>query len=156
MITSGIGADVDSAIDQDLKALVDTTTEQVTFDPALKDSLMLQTPGKELSDPEILKCSTRLNKPTPTAEFLDTNTKWLQYWNRYSHAVKVPFMYGISEFDVLLLSTQEALEKYRNAFPCSSRIECSMVPEAPHYIELSYQGRGWLARCCGFALECAG
>jgi hypothetical protein len=80
----------------------------------------------------VTKHSARLNKPVPVGEIMEINTTWLRDWHRYSHQVKVPLKYGISEFDELWSSTPDASEKFRDDFPLSPRAECGIVPNAPH------------------------
>ena len=63
-------------------------------------------------------------------------------------------MYNIGEVDSLWVSTPDAVRDFRNAFTSSPRVEAAMLPMAPHCIDLSRHSRGWLTRCCGFALEC--
>ena len=154
-ITSGIGAGLNPKVSSNFKDLVAPDKDFMTFPPAVKDIAMLQLPEKNLADPTVTEFSERLNRPTPIAEFLEINSQWLSYWNKYSHAINVPVMYGISEFDELWASTIDAMERYRDSFPSSPKVEASIIPRAPHCIELSYQSRSWMTKCCGFALECA-
>ncbi|KAE8371454.1 hypothetical protein BDV26DRAFT_286778 [Aspergillus bertholletiae] len=95
-------------------------------------------PHKTLVDPAVCLHTDRLNKPVPSAELHNINVIWLEHGNRYSNAIQIPLMYRLGEFDRL--------------FP---HIECGIVPIAPHFIEMSFQGTGWLYRCFGFACECA-
>ncbi|KAJ5101126.1 hypothetical protein N7456_007178 [Penicillium angulare] len=155
LITSGIGAETNPVIAQQFKDIITPGQEFMKFDPAIKDMSMLQLPHKKLADPEITEFTAALNRPTPIGEFMDINYTWLSYWKEYSGVIDVPLLYGISEFDELWMSTSESMQQYRDAFPSCPRIESSIIPQAPHCIELSYQRRGWLAKCCGFALECA-
>ncbi|KAJ5110191.1 hypothetical protein N7532_002836 [Penicillium argentinense] len=133
--------------------LIEPDAEFVLFDPAIKDRSMLQLPGMDLVSPDVAELTAGLNKPTPIGELIDINKTWLGYWHEYSHAVRVPLMYGTSEFDELWKSTTEALEKYRQAFP-SSNGEFNAVKNAPHCIELSYQCDLWLRKCFDFAFRC--
>lgn len=155
LITSGIGIDHNSKGSEDLLAQIDKTQPFVHMDPAFKGMVAYQL-QRNLVDHEAVKEFTWVNAPVPVEELLDINTNWDRIWPRYSPAVKVPLMYGVSEFDGLWPSTQEAVDKYRDAFSASPRKECGIIPQAPHCHDLSFQGKGWLARCCGFAIECAG
>ncbi|KAJ5263233.1 hypothetical protein N7478_010838 [Penicillium angulare] len=155
LITSGIGAETNPIVAQQFKSIVTPGQEFMTFDPAIKDVSMLQLPHKQLADPAITEFTANLNRPTPIGEFIDINNTWLSYWKKYSQVIDVPLLYGISEFDELWTSTPEIMEEYRDAFPSCPWIESSIITQAPHCIELSYQRRGWQAKCCGFALECA-
>lgn len=116
---------------------------------------MLKIPNMSLADPKVTKHSARLNKAVPVGEIMEINTTWLRDWHRYSHQVKIHIKYGISVFGELWSSQPDAPEKYRDAFPLSSRVECGNVPNAPHCIELSYAAHSWLTGCCEFAVECA-
>lgn len=154
LITSGIGVEHDPVISERFRNMVTPDMQFLSFDAAQKEAMM-RPQGRDLADPTAAQSFARLNRPVPVGELLDINTTWPLYWHRYSHAVKVPLMYGLSEFDGLWTSMPEAVRKYRDAFPSSPRIECGIVPQAPHCIEHSYQNRGWLIRCLGFAMECA-
>jgi hypothetical protein len=120
----------------------------------MKDALMLQLPGKDIASAEMTKYTAHLNQPMPAGEYRDINFTWLQYWHQYSHRVNVPLMYGLSEFDDLWVSSDAVLTSYCAAFPKSPKIESQIVYSAPHCIELSYQGKAWLTKCCGFAQQC--
>lgn len=155
LITSGIGLEHSAEIRSNFLAQIDQTQPFLHMDSAIKTQVAYQL-QRDLVDREAIKHFTWINAPVPVAELLDINTKWDGIAPRYCPAVKVPLMYGISEFDGIWPSSQEAVEKYREAFSASPRRECGIIPFAPHAHDLSFQGKGWLARCCGFALECAG
>ncbi|KAJ5667090.1 hypothetical protein N7507_002954 [Penicillium longicatenatum] len=155
LITSGIGAEHVDASRQHMIHLLDTQAESITFDPVAKNAVMLQAPHKKLVNPRVCEHTVRLNKPLPTAELHDINFTWLTNFHKYSTLIQVPVLYGLGEFDGLWVSTAEAVEEYKSAFPASLRIEGGIVPMAPHCIEMSYQSQGWLSRCFGFASECA-
>ncbi|KAJ5305710.1 hypothetical protein N7508_004725 [Penicillium antarcticum] len=150
LIASRIVAKINITYTQGLANFIEPNASHGNFDPVMKDQLMLQIPGMLLADPEVRKQSARLNKPVPVDEIIGINTTWLQSWNRYSHQVKVPLKYGISEFDELWSSKTDALGKYRDAFPLSPRVECEIVSNA-----LSYAAHSWLTGCCEFAVECS-
>lgn len=154
LITSGIGAEINPEISSKFQGLAQSSVDFLTFDPVIKDRAMLQFPDMDLVAPGVPKLTASLNKQTPIGEFMDINRTWLQYWQDYSHAVKVPLMYGISEFDELWLSTPEAVQKYRQAFPSVPFSDLSIVEKAPHCIELSYQGESWLNSCFCFGFRC--
>lgn len=155
LITSGIGVGHDAKTSEAFLAQIDKTQPFVHMDPALKGMVAYQL-QRNITDHEAVKSFTWINTPVPVEELLDINTKWDRIAPQYSPAVSVPLMYGVSEFDGIWPSTQEAVDKYRDAFPASPRKECGIIPMAPHCQDLSFQGKGWLARCCGFAMECAG
>ena len=155
LITSGIGTELVEGPRQAMLQLLNDTTESIHFDPPTKDAIMLRFPVQNVVEPEICKNTEKLNKPVPREELYDINMNWLSHWRQYSDKVAVPLMYGLSEFDALWASSEDTVESYRRAFPASPRINCGMVPMAPHCIELSLQSKAWYMKCCGFALECA-
>ena len=155
LITSGIGVKYVEESRQGMIRFLGEQGEIIRFDPVAKDLVMFQQPHQKLVDPRICLHTERLNKPLSAAELRDINFTWLERWQKYSHAIKVPVMYGLGEFDGLWVCSPETLQEYRLAFPASPRIEAGVVPMALHCIELSFQGLGWLSRCLGFAWECA-
>ncbi|KAJ5171884.1 hypothetical protein N7492_004477 [Penicillium capsulatum] len=155
LITSGIGIEHDPEASEAFLAQIDRTQPYVYMDPAMKRMVAYQL-QRNIVDHEAVKHFTWINNPVPVEELLDINTKWDRLSPRYSPAVKVPLMYGVAEFDGLWSSSREAIDQYRDAFPASPRKECGIIPMAPHCQDVSFQGKGWLARCCGFAIECAG
>lgn len=155
LITSGIGVKHVEQSRQQMIQLLSDQPESVFFDPIAKDAVMLQLPHKELVDPGVCIHTERLNKPVPTTELHDINLVWLEHWHKYSAAIRVPLMYGLGEFDGLWVSSMEAVQQYKSAFPASPRVECGIIPMAPHCIEMSFQSQGWLSGCFGFACECA-
>jgi pimeloyl-ACP methyl ester carboxylesterase len=154
LITSGIGSELCPEPQKLAVGILDAAPETITFDPVMKDALMLQLPGKDIASAEMTKYTAHLNQPMPAGEYRDINFTWLQYWHQYSHRVNVPLMYGLSEFDDLWVSSDAVLTSYCAAFPKSPKIESQIVYSAPHCIELSYQGKAWLTKCCGFAQQC--
>lgn len=154
LITSGIGAELSPGPQKLSRDILASAPETITFDPVMKDALMLQLPGKDLASSEMTKYTEHLNKPMPSGEYRDINLTWLHYWHQYSHRVRVPLKYGLSEFDELWVSSDAALAGYCAAFPMSPRIESEIVYSAPHCIELSHQSKPWLTKCCDFAQEC--
>ena len=155
MIVSGIGSEHEAVSHKAILGILSSKPDTVNLDPGLKDALMLQLPVKNLTNPSMQDHTARLNKPIPFGEIYDINVTWLNHWHKYTKAIRIPLMYAISEVDGLWSSTPKALQNFRDAFPSSPRIEAAMLPNAPHCIELSRQSRGWLTRCCGFALESA-
>ncbi|KAL9094928.1 MAG: hypothetical protein Q9165_002878 [Trypethelium subeluteriae] len=119
-----------------------------------KDAVMLAA-GVGLCPPEVLEESVRLNAGMKMAERRDIQRSWDGYWRGYAETVTVPHLYGLGEGDMLWYVCEENVDDYMDAFKSSVRKEGSVVMRAPHCIELSYAGRGWLTRCVGFALESA-
>ncbi|KAF2239616.1 hypothetical protein EV356DRAFT_528198 [Viridothelium virens] len=136
-------------------ASVATAEEEMQLWPLEnKDAVMLAA-GVGLCPPEVLQESVRLNAEMKVAERRDIQRSWDGYWRRYAEAVTVPHLYGLGEGDTLWYVCDENVNDYVNAFKSSVRREGNVVLRAPHCIELSYAGRGWLTRCVGFGLECA-
>ena len=155
LIVSGIGSEHVKQSRDFILQLLSAKPEHLNFDPSGKDTLMLCLPNKNLTNFGVADLTARLNKPLPYGEVYDINVSWLQYWRKYAGMVKVPVMHCIGEFDGLWVASDEAIGKCQEAFRSSPRVETFRLPLAPHCIELSRQHRGWLARCCGFAMECA-
>ena len=105
--------------------------------------------------PEILNMTAQLDHSLSRGELEDGTFYWLDYWHDYARDVKVPVMYGMGEHDGLWKATKENVEDFARAFTSSQRIERGVVLEAPHCMELSRFGRGWITRFVGFAVECA-
>jgi hypothetical protein len=125
----------------------------INFPSAAKDMLMLP-PGS--CDPELYKHTDRLNRPMPYDEIYEVRTLWLPTWKEmWAKNVKVPVMIGLAENDTLWKGTKDHVKDFCAAFPNSVRVDGSVVVGAPHNIEQSHWGRGWFARCFGFALESA-
>ncbi|KAK5465532.1 hypothetical protein LTS15_002095 [Exophiala xenobiotica] len=154
LILAGIGSKHEAQSKAAVMGLLISKPDMVNFDPGLKDALMLALPQKNLTNPGMAEHTARLNKPLPFGEVHDINVPWLGYWHRYATAIEVPVMYSIGEVDSLWVSAPDAVQEFRDAFTSSSRVEAAVLPMAPHCIELSRHSRGWLTRCCGFALEC--
>ena len=155
LIVSGIGSAPEPSARAAIMEILSSKPECVNFDPGLKDDLMLQLPHNNLTNPKMKDKTAHLNKPMPYDEAYDINVTWLDHLRQYAGAIRVPVMYNISEIDGLWLSTPDAIRNFRNAFISSPRVEAAILPMAPHCIELSRQSKGWLTRCCGFAMESA-
>ncbi|KIW22797.1 uncharacterized protein PV07_11061 [Cladophialophora immunda] len=121
----------------------------------LKDGPMFGDPKLGRVPPEILAMGHDLNTSMSLGEFEDGSFHWLDYWSDYAKEVKVPIMYGMGEHDALWKATRESVQEFAREFTGSPRVESGIVLGAPHCIELSYWGPGWVARCLGFAAECA-
>ncbi|KAK4988805.1 hypothetical protein LTR50_003650 [Elasticomyces elasticus] len=127
----------------------------ITWPVDVKDELMLRK-SWHLCHPTVFATSARLNNPTPILEPADIRTTYHDRWRaEYAPHVRCPLLYGLAEHDNFWVNTAEMVEQYAGAFTASPRVERGIVPKAPHCIELSCQGPGWLARTLGFAMECA-
>jgi len=155
LITSGIGAEIDEGPRQGmLQLLSQATDESIRFELAPKDAIMLNLPHMDIAPHEMSRFTESLNRPVPYDEILDINTTWLTYWKEYSSKVSVPLLYGLAEYDALWTCSQEAVDKYKAAFPQSPNVTCEIMPMAPHCIELSFQSQAWYLKCFAFAIEC--
>ncbi|KIW65036.1 hypothetical protein PV04_07323 [Phialophora macrospora] len=123
-----------------------------------KDAPMFGATPEELAlrvSQDVLALTARLDHSMSRGELEDGTLTWLDYWLDYAQDVKWPIMYGMAEHDALWKTTKENVEDFARAFTSSPRVERGVVLEAPHCMELSYWGPGWIARCVGFAIECA-
>ena len=105
--------------------------------------------------PEILALTADLDHSMSRGEIEDGTFTWPGYWRGYAKDVKCPIMYSMAEHDALWVTTKETVADFAGAFSESRRVESGVVLEAPHCMELSYWGVVWVARCVGFAGECA-
>ncbi|KAL5589271.1 hypothetical protein FOVSG1_011138 [Fusarium oxysporum f. sp. vasinfectum] len=154
LIVSGIGSEMVEGPRKAMIKLVADSDGLVHFNTQAKDAIMLQWPLRNLVASDMYKHTERLNKPIPRDELRDINTTWLSYWRKYAHRVAVPIMHGLAEYDGLWTSSREAIENFGRAFARSPKVNCEMIPKAPHCIEHSFQSKAWYLKCCGFALEC--
>ncbi|KAJ5759495.1 hypothetical protein N7520_006651 [Penicillium odoratum] len=155
LITSGIGTELADGPRKAMLHLLAETAGSVQFDASPKDAIMLQIPMHNLTDYEMRRHTSRLNRPVPPGELHDINMTWLSYWHKYAGHVSVPVMHALAEFDGLWINSPKVLESYKDAFPASPKVTSEMIPMAPHCIELSLQSKSWYMKCCSFALECA-
>ncbi|KIX99114.1 uncharacterized protein Z520_05575 [Fonsecaea multimorphosa CBS 102226] len=121
----------------------------------LKDGPMFGDPTLGRVSPEILAIGDQLNTSMSLGEFEDGSFHWSDYWLDYARRVQVPVMYGMGEHDALWKASRDTVHDFAKEFTKSPRVESGVVLGAPHCIELSYWGPGWVARCVGFAVECA-
>lgn len=151
---SGFGSRVHHA-NRNVDESRDEPSEFINFSIEAKDDML----PAGTADPEIYKQTRRLNKPMPAAELQSMAGIWLhdteQDWKTFAADVKVPVMIGIAERDTLWVGTEEHVKEFAGGFTRSSRVDASLVKDAPHCLELSYWAQGWYARCFGFAMECA-
>jgi hypothetical protein len=127
--------------------------DRVTSPLDVKDAMMFL-PGTV--HPDILKLSERLHFPAPFAEVTCLPEQWLPSWkDEWAIHVKAPVMFTLVEQEPFFNVSEERLKSCANAFSTSVRVESSLIPGAPHCIELSYWSQAWYARCFGFAMECA-
>ncbi|KAI9696507.1 MAG: hypothetical protein M1820_008135 [Bogoriella megaspora] len=154
LITSGIGSLVVTISDSDYDHDVPETDEKHLWPTEDHDARMLSKP-MPLCPPEVYTEGEKLNNPMNPAERRDIQRSWWTYWEGYAGTIEVPHLYGMAEFDGLWEATQETVDRYMSAFKKCARAESSLVLGAPHCMELSYAGRGWMTKGLGFAVECA-
>ncbi|EWY89742.1 hypothetical protein FOYG_07410 [Fusarium oxysporum NRRL 32931] len=155
LIVSGIGSELVEGPRKAMIQLLADSNSLIHFDTQAKDAIMLQWPLKHVVGSEMCQHTERLNKPIPREELRDINMTWLSRWRQYTDRVTVPVMHGLGEYDGLWISSRKAIEDFQRAFPRSPRVNCEMIPKAPHCVELSFQSKAWYLKCCGFAFECA-
>ncbi|KAB8079061.1 Alpha/Beta hydrolase protein [Aspergillus leporis] len=131
----------------------------IFFDPTVKDTLMINFPPKAdqalLIDSKVPSYTEALNKPVPLGELQDVRTTWQTYWRSYAERVSVPLLYAVGGHDVFWDSSERSIAQFTDVFRTKSpRVESIVVRMAPHCIEMSLQGKAWLLRCLGFAVEC--
>ena len=125
----------------------------VRFPNDQKDILMLGSPS--LYDPAVLHHTERLQHEAYAEEIYDINISWRGYWKEYAADVKVPVLYSLGEHDALWNSTDQDVKDFAAGFVNASTVESRRVLSAPHNIDHSLQGPGFLLRTLGFAVECA-
>ncbi|KAI9690912.1 MAG: hypothetical protein M1822_008532 [Bathelium mastoideum] len=155
LICQGIGTNVQVLVDNSYDPNAPTTDEAHYWPQPQKDDTMLGPASRGLCPPEVRAQADRLNHKLRIAERRDIQRAWAGYWRRYSEAVTVPLLYGLAGEDAMWEVSEELVTAFVDAFPRCVRREGGLVLGAPHCLELSYAGRGWLVRCVGFAMECA-
>ncbi|KAF6808248.1 hypothetical protein CSOJ01_07661 [Colletotrichum sojae] len=124
-----------------------------TIPVASKDAIMFP-PGT--APAEIFEQSQRLNTPTPRSETALFKRVYLRVWKeKYAVHIKVPVMFALVDDDSFFVVNEQELKTCAGAFRNSPRVDVSLVPGAPHCMEISYWSQGWYARCFGFSMECA-
>ncbi|KAI8931825.1 hypothetical protein NX059_011462 [Plenodomus lindquistii] len=118
-----------------------------------KDHIMFK-PSTASAD--VLAQTERLDGPTPMREMQSLfDDYWVPSWKDTAAHVAVPVMFALVDDDPFWVVNDDELAICTKAFVASSRVDGSLVKDAPHCMELSYWSRGWYARCFGFALECS-
>ncbi|KAL2833182.1 hypothetical protein BJY01DRAFT_239541 [Aspergillus pseudoustus] len=119
----------------------------------IKDKIMFR---PDTCSAEVLSQSERLNATLPALEVQQFGRTWMPVRrDKWAVHITAPVMFTLVEDDPFFESTENEAEKYKKAFSSSSRVDTSLVPKAPHCMELSYWSQGWYARCFGFAMECS-
>ncbi|KAL4969038.1 uncharacterized protein BDV14DRAFT_196357 [Aspergillus stella-maris] len=126
--------------------------EHMLLPPEIKDAIMFK---PHTTVPDILNLCAHLNAISPTAEIARFADLWMPVWKEWAARVSVPVMFALVVGDPFFITNEDELEICVQAFRNSGRADGSLVPGAPHCMELSYWAQGWYARCFGFAMECS-
>lgn len=125
------------------------------FPPEAKDAMMLGPVELKLCDPAMYKSNSSLGTDMSFDEVDHGQRLWFGLSKRFTERVEVPILHALGQMDALWPPTAQEVHACEKAFPKSPKVESGVVPNAPHCIELSYQGMGWYTRAFGFAMECA-
>ncbi len=107
-----------------------------------------------VADPDVLARSERLNTSASKAKFFDGCGTWATYWRKqYAQYAKCPVIYNMTGEDRLWIVNAETVQEFAGAFTGSRRVDKGIVVGVPHCMELGIAGRGWYARCFGWAVE---
>ena len=126
-----------------------------TFPPEAKDAMMLGPVELKLCDPEMYKLNSSLGTDMAFDEVDHGQRLWFGRSKRFTERVEVPILHALGQMDALWPPIAQEVHAGKKLFPKSSKIDWGVVPNAPHCIELSYQGASWYTRAFGFAMECA-
>jgi hypothetical protein len=148
-MVSGLGHQLqDLASSRDRKLPPQDTTEFTIPSIEDKNRLMFSTP--DTADPAAIEASERMNLAFPLAEIVSLNNVWVPHWReRWASHVVVPVYYALAEKEVAFVGSQEHVDECVQAFTKSKRVEGTLIPRAPHCMELSYWSSSWYARCFG-------
>ncbi|KAE8143680.1 hypothetical protein BDV38DRAFT_276766 [Aspergillus pseudotamarii] len=153
LIASGMGNKQSLPTTNGSPSHLPVDNDYALFPLSAKDNIMFK-PGT--FDPEILEHSERLNAPYPLSEVSQFAALWLPIWKqKWAAHVLAPVMFALVEDDPFFVATEQEIETCVRAFKNSARVDGSLIPGAPHCVELSHWSQGWYARCFGFAMECA-
>ncbi|KAJ5357943.1 hypothetical protein N7541_005101 [Penicillium brevicompactum] len=153
LIASGMGDKQSSVMKGSTPSFALVDKDHALFPLEAKDQVMFK-PGT--FDPEILEQSARLNAVYPIAEVAGFAALWLPTWKqKWASHVSAPVMFSLVEDDPFFVATEEEVDTCVKAFTRSTRVDGSLMRDAPHCVELSHWSQGWYARCFGFAMECA-
>ncbi|KAI4123285.1 MAG: hypothetical protein LQ338_005334 [Usnochroma carphineum] len=153
IILHGLGTQLNTKTQESIHTHThtDLSSPHIRFPIPLKDELMLC----GLADQEVLDQSERLNTFVSLAELADGGATWQTYWQeRYARYVRCPVLYNLAGEDQLWVANEGTVQEFAGAFTGSVRVEKEVVVGVPHCMELGRAGRGWYARCFGWAIEC--
>lgn len=156
LIVSGLGHQLQELASSQDNALPPQDTTEFTI-PSIEDKNRLMFTTPDTADPAAIKASERMNVEFPLAEIVSLNNVWVPHWReRWAPHIVVPVYFALPERELAFKGTQEHVDECVQAFTKSRRVEGSLIPGAPHCMELSHWSSSWYARCFGYAMECAG
>jgi pimeloyl-ACP methyl ester carboxylesterase len=155
LIVSGLGHQLQELASSKNNALPPQDTMEFTI-PPIEDKNRLMFSSRDTADPAAIEASERMNVAFPLAEIVSLNNVWIPHWReRWAPHIVVPVYFAFPERELAFKGTQEHVDECLQAFTKSRRVEGSLIPGAPHCMELSHWSSSWYARCFGFAMECA-
>ena len=120
------------------------TMEFITSTIEDKNRLMFS--SSDTADPAAIEASERMNLPFPLAEIVSMRNVWVPHWReRWASHVVVPVYYALPEREAAFVGTQGHVDECVQAFTKSKRVEGSLIPGAPHCMELSHWSSSWYA-----------
>ncbi|KAH7062523.1 hypothetical protein B0J12DRAFT_645694 [Macrophomina phaseolina] len=132
-----------------------------TLPPALKGPALLP-PGTAAEGVRArYEGDARLNTRVHADETASAAREWFPRWRaEWARQLAVPVMVGLAGEEAMWEVSEEHVEELRAGFGGGvggrgNRVDVSLIPGAPHNLEISYWAQGWYARTLGFALECA-
>lgn len=153
LIACGMGNTQSTFMKDTPPAFITIDNDHVQFPADKKDAIMFK-PGTTV--PEVLELCEQFNAVSPLREIYEFPSAWLPVWKeKWAAHVTVPVMFALVEDDPFFITSKEELNICVQSFKNSSRVDGSLVRDAPHCMELSHWSQGWYARCFGFAMECA-
>ncbi|KAL4944054.1 hypothetical protein BDV06DRAFT_188209 [Aspergillus oleicola] len=153
IIVNGMGNTQSSFMTTSPPSFISIDSDHTLFPPEKKDAIMFK-PGTVESD--ILMHCERLNAVMPLAELIEFPTLWFPIWKeKWAPQVATSVLFCLVEDDPFFVVDKQEMEICLRAFNNSSRVDGSLIRDAPHCMELSHWSQGWYARCFGFAMECS-
>ncbi|ETN37474.1 uncharacterized protein HMPREF1541_07096 [Cyphellophora europaea CBS 101466] len=154
---SGMGSRPETSTFGPMLQQMESTMDSTKLNPLsvpheAKDTITFHT--EYTFDPDILKETQRLGRDSSFEELYDINLLWPNYWESYSKTIQVPVLYTMGQLDKLWHLSAETVEEFSRGFSSSAWVETRILQNAPHCIELSLHGTGFILRELGFALEC--
>lgn len=131
---------------------IDETGKFVLWPDMVRDAMMLMIPDGR-ADPTFSARHAELNNPVPIAEVMESMAKE-GGWREAAAEVKAPVLHLVGEYDGLWDTGKEAMAGFVKLFK-KTTVESGVVGEAPHCLEISYQGKAVFLKVLGHAVQCA-